>query len=363
MDFTLSEDQQSLVDVLARFSRERYGIAKRTAAAGAESGHDVATWAQLAELGVIGMLFSPEVGGYGGNAFDIMAVFETLGHGLVGEPVLPALLAGTVLAAAGSDALDRLIDGSAIAVPAFYEPTSRYDLDRVATTATEQSQDWKIDGAKAVVHHAEAAQTLIVTAREANGTVSVFAVPAAASGVTMRGYVTNDGIRAAEVKLEGVIVPKEAKLGGVALARDAVDAGTLAICAEALGLMTWLKDATLEYLRTRIQFGKPIGNNQVLQHRMADIVVEMEQARSAVINAAAAMDGPADARALALSAAKYTIGTTATMVAEEAIQMHGGIGMTEELGLSHFAKRALMIDHQFGDSDHHLRRYITLSAA
>ena len=360
MDFTLGGDRQALVDVLGRFLGERYSIAKRRDAAWEASGHDNRTWEQLAEIGAIGVLFDPLRGGFGGSPFDVLAVFECLGQALVSEPMLPVLMAGSVLP---DSELAAIISGERIVGMALFEPQSRYDWRDIATSASRDGDGWRLDGIKAVVSHVEAADALVVSARDDNGQFGLFMVPLVSPGVVVRGYPTIDGQRAADVRLTGVRLADSARIGGEAEAERAVAVGTLALCAESLGVMTWLKDTTLEYLRTRVQFGAPIGRNQALQHRMAELLIEIEQARSSVINAAAAMTVEPPARAMALAAAKYTIGVTATRVAEEAIQMHGGIGMTEELDMSHYAKRALMIDHQLGDADHHLSHYIALAAA
>ncbi|MEC9433255.1 MAG: acyl-CoA dehydrogenase family protein [Pseudomonadota bacterium] len=361
MDFTLGEDRQALVDTLTRFLRDRRGLEARRAAAGAAPWHDRETWAGLAELGAIGALFPEEAGGFGGDPFDVTAVFETLGAALAAEPMLPALMAGTVFALAAPDRLEGLIAGGRLTTVAFHEPHARYDVSDVRATAVRTAEGWRLDGAKAVALHAEAADDVIVSAREADGDIALFLVPAAS--IDMRGYATHDGRRAAELTLSGVAVPPQARLCGSGPMQAAVAVGALALCAEALGVMERLKADTLDYLRTRKQFGAPIGRNQALQHRMAELLVEMEQARSSVINAAAAMGADAATRDRALSAAKFTIGEAATRTAEEAVQMHGGIGMTQELDVSHYAKRAMMIDHQLGDADFHLGRYIALSAA
>ena len=360
MDFTLGEDRQALVDVLSRSLRERYSIARRRAAAKDAPGHDRETWGQLAEIGAIGALFDEARGGFGGSPFDVVAVFETLGNALVGEPMLATLMAGSVLP---TDTLEGVIAGETISTIALYEPQSRYDWTDVQTRATRDGDSWRLNGAKAVVSFGEAADLLVVSARAEDGAFGLFVVPSKADGVEIRGYATNDGQRAADIRLTDVAVPGDARIGGEQEAARAVALGTLAVCAESVGIMTWLKDTTLEYLRTRVQFGAPIGRNQALQHRMAEVLIEIEQSRSAVINAAAAFGGDTVARDTALAAAKYTIGTNATRVAEESIQLHGGIGMTAELELSHYAKRAIMIDHDLGDADHHLSRYIALTAA
>ena len=364
MDFSLGDDRQALVDVLRRFLRERYSLDIRSRTTREQTSHDRETWRGLADIGAIGALFAPELGGFGGSPFDVAAVFETLGRSLVSEPVLPVLMAGTVLARSAPSLMPDIIAGDRIIAVGFYEPQSRYDAHDVRTRAAATLDGWTINGAKAVVLHAEAADSLVVSACEDEGGVALFLVPTDAPGVTLRGYETNDGLRAAELRLNGVKLGIDARVGDGDDLERSVAAGTLAVCAEALGIMEWLKDATLEYLRTRVQFGAAIGANQALQHRMADLLIDLEQARSAVINAAAEAASEAHpARARALAAAKYTIGVAGTRIAEEAIQLHGGIGMTRELNVSHYAKRAIMIDHQLGDSDHHLARYIELAAA
>jgi alkylation response protein AidB-like acyl-CoA dehydrogenase len=374
MNFELDEDRRMLADTLNRFIAEQYPFATRDKIAKSEHGFSPEMWARFAELGAIGALFREEDGGYGGTAVDIAVVFEALGRGLVVEPFLSsAVLAGGAIAAAGNEAQKPLIEeimaGSKIAAFAHDEPDSHYETSRVATRAARSGNAWVLDGVKAVVQHAEHADVFVVSARTGGNVddeagISLFLVPATARGLTLRGYPVIDGGRAADVTLARLELPADALLGeeGKAFAtiEKAQGAGVLALCAEALGAMQAAKDATLEYLRTRKQFGVFIGTFQALQHRMAEMLLEIEQARSAVINAAAALDAPRVQRERALSAAKYTIGRTGTLVAEESIQMHGGIGMSWELSLPHYAKRLVMIDHQLGDEDHHLQRYIEL---
>ena len=374
MNFEHTEDRRMLADSLGRYLREQYAFETRDKIVKSATGWSPPHWQQIAELGTIGALFDEADGGYGGSGFDIAVVFEQFGRGLVVEPFLGTLIAGRAIAAAGSDAqraqLARIIEGGCIAALAHAEPDSRYEAARVATRAMRKGEGWAIDGVKAIVEHAEAAELLLVSARTSGGVddekgISLFLVPVSAAGVSLRGYPMIDGGRAAEVTLAGVAVDAGALLGnegeGLAVLERALDAGLVALCAESVGAMDAAKEATLEYLRTRKQFGVPIGSFQALQHRMADVLLEIEQARSAVINAAAALDEPDRVkRERALSAPKVTIGRVGTLVAEESIQMHGGIGMTWELPLAHYAKRLVMIDHRLGDEDHHLERYIAL---
>lgn len=364
MDFAHPDDRRMIADTLGRYIADRYDFEGRNRAAYGETGYSADHWSALAELGMTAALFDEASGGFGGTGFDIMVVFEALGRGLVVEPFLGALMAGRALSVAGGHeaALARIVLGEAIA-------TFAHEDAGDATRATRDGDGWRIDGVKAVVAHAEAAALFLMSARTGDGpdAVSLFLIPAGTDGLSVRGYSNVDGGRSGDVTLAGVRAGADAKVGGEGAASDiigqATGAGLLALSAEALGAMDAVRDMTLDYLRTRVQFGVPIGKFQALQHRMASVLIEIEQARSAVINAAAAFDGDNLARERVLSAAKYTVGRAGTLVAEEAIQMHGGIGMTWELPLSHYAKRLVMIDHQLGDEDHHLQRYIALGKA
>jgi alkylation response protein AidB-like acyl-CoA dehydrogenase len=261
------------------------------------------------------------------------------------------------------------MDGSHIATLAHEEADAHYALNRVSTRAMRDADSYVINGTKVVVALGDQAQSLIVSARSSGDVadedgISLFVVPADTPGVSLRAYPNIDGTRAADITFTQVRVPVSALLGqegqGLATLEYAVGRGILALCAESLGAMEVTKKQTIEYLQTRQQFGKAIGSFQALQHRMADVLLEIEQARSAVINAAAALDADRFTRERALSAAKYSIGRIGTLVAEECIQLHGGIGMTWELPMPHYAKRLVMIDHQLGDEDHHLARFIAL---
>lgn len=376
MNFDLTEERRMLAATLTRFIAEQYGFATRSSNARSPEGMSRAHWRRFGELGAIGALFDPADGGFGGTGDDIAVVFECLGRGLVVEPFLGALVAGRAIARAGGAAqrawLARLIDGEAIMALAHGEPESRYELARVATRATRTGDGWRLDGAKAVVIGAEQADAFVISARTQGALddehgISLFLVPRDTPGLTLTGYALIDGGRGAELALTGVALAPDTLLGaeseGFATLESALGCALLALSAEALGAMETAFAATLDYLRTRRQFGVPIGSFQALQHRMADLAIELEQARSAVINAQAALDGPRLVRERALSAAKYTIGRTGGHMAREAVQLHGGIGMTWELPLSHYAKRLVMIDHQLGDEDHHLARYIALGRA
>lgn len=373
MNFQHTEDRRMLADTLNRFISEQYGFETRDRIAGSAQGYSSDLWSRFAELGVIGALFDEADGGYGGGGFDIAVVFESLGRGLVVEPFLDTLMVGRAIARNGSETqkavLGELIDGSRLVALAHGEPDGHYELSRVTTRAQRSGDAWQLNGAKAVVQHGEHASLLLVSARTSGADddeagVTLFLVPRDAAGVSVRGYRKIDGGRAAEVTFDNVTVGGDALLGSVGAGFEtleyALGCGVLALCSEAVGAMDVAKDSTLEYLRTRKQFGVPIGSFQALQHRMADLLLEIEQARSAVINAAAALGGERRLRERAVSAAKYSIGRIGTRVAEECIQLHGGIGMTWELPLAHYAKRLVMIDHQLGDEDHHLERFVAL---
>lgn len=375
MNFEHTEERRMLADTLDRFVSDAYGFDVRDKAAKSALGFDRGAWDKLVEIGTVSALFSEADGGFGGAGFDIAVVFESLGRGIVVEPFLGALVVGSVLAEAGTDSqkgvLEKIIEGAAIAALAHDEPESHYESVNVTTRAERSGDGWVLRGAKSAVVHGEQADFILVSARTSGEAddeqgVSLFLVPKSADGLRVIGYARVDGGRAADLRLDGVKLGADGLVGregeGYAVLEHAIARGTLALCAEAIGAMEVVKRDTLEYLRTRKQFGVPIGSFQALQHRMADLLIDIEQARSAVINAAAALDTDRTARERAISAAKYTIGRTGTRVAEESIQLHGGIGMTWELALSHYAKRLVMIDHQFGDQDHHLERYIALGA-
>ncbi len=377
MNFDLTEERQMLSDTLRRYLSDKYDTAVRNRILESPQGYSDEIWAGLAELGVLGALFSEDDGGFGGAGFDIAVVFEELGRAGVVEPVLDtAVLAGGLIAASGNSAqkahLEAVIAGEMQLAFAHGEPQSRYDLSNVATKAESQDGAVLLTGRKAVVVNAEAADHFVVSAREegdgrdADG-ISLFLVPADSDGLTIEGYPLISGGRAAEVTLDAVQLPEVARLGAPGEAFPVIEAAmaraTVAQMAEALGAMASAVDLTQEYLVTRKQFGRPIATFQALQHRMADMLTEMEQARSALINAAGHLEADRTERERHVSAAKSLFGRVGRMIAEESIQMHGGIAMTQEYELAHIAKRIVMADHRFGDEDWHLERFIALSAA
>ena len=377
MNFDLTEERQMLSDTLRRYLSDKYDTAVRNRILESPQGYSDEIWAGLAELGVLGALFSEDDGGFGGAGFDIAVVFEELGRAGVVEPVLDtAVLAGGLIAASGNSAqkahLEAVIAGEMQLAFAHGEPQSRYDLSNVATKAESQDGAVLLTGRKAVVVNAEAADHFVVSAREEgdgrdSDGISLFLVPADSDGLTIEGYPLISGGRAAEVTLDAVQLPEVARLGAPGEAFPVIEAAmaraTVAQMAEALGAMASAVDLTQEYLVTRKQFGRPIATFQALQHRMADMLTEMEQARSALINAAGHLEADRTERERHVSAAKSLFGRVGRMIAEESIQMHGGIAMTQEYELAHIAKRIVMADHRFGDEDWHLERFIALSAA
>lgn len=367
MDFNYTEEQIALQDTLRRFYARDYGFEHRRALAKSADGFDRSAWATFADFGILALPFPEDFGGLNGNAVDTMLVMEMLGRGLALEPYLATVvLCGGLIRDAGSaaqkDALLPAIGGGELMLAlAHHEPGGRYELDRVATTAQAANGGWRLDGSKAVVLGAPSAGKLIVSARDGIG-LSLFLVDAAAPGVNLRGYPTQDGARAANLTLTGVQVAADALLGpaggALPLIERVIDQANAALCAEAVGIMAALNEVTLEYLKTRKQFGVPIGKFQALQHRMADMVIATEQARSMATLAAVRADS-ADAveRSRAIAAAKTYVLQSARLVGQQAVQLHGGMGVTDELNVGHYFKRLTMIGLTFGDVDYHLGRF------
>ncbi|MGE5128315.1 MAG: acyl-CoA dehydrogenase family protein [Sphingomonadaceae bacterium] len=377
MNFDYSEEQQLLADSIRRFVAKDYDFEARKKIVASRQGASDEVWETFAEMGLLGIPFPPEHGGFGGGATDLMSAMEAIGEGLVVEPFLATVgLAAQLVARGGSEAqkkaiLPAVVEGRLKMAFAHTEGGARYDLAHVGSTAKKAGSIWLLDGEKRVVLGAPLADKLIVSARtsgkagEANG-ISLFLVDRAAAGVSLRPYTTLDEVRAADVTLKGVEVGADALVGreggALALIEEVVDFATALVCAEAVGAMKQANDATLEYLKTRKQFGVPIGTFQALQHRMVDMVIAAEQARSMAYLACARVDGEKDARERArlVSAAKVKIADACRHVSQESIQLHGGMGMTEELKVSHTFRRLTMIAQQFGDADHHLARFAAL---
>jgi pimeloyl-CoA dehydrogenase small subunit len=372
MDFDLTDEQRMLAESVNRLVADAYGdFEHRKGYRAAPRGFADANWTALAEMGLLGLPFAEEDGGFGGGPVETMLVMEAIGRGLVLEPFLPTVvLAGGLLRRAGSPEqraaiLPGVVEGSTVLAFAHQERQARHDLHDVATTAKRDGDGWVLDGAKGVVLAGDSADRIIVSARTSGARrdrdgISLFLLDPATPGVTRRGYATQDGLRAAEVVLEGVRVPADALLGqegqALPLIELVVDEANAALCAEALGAMEVLRDLTVDYLKQRQQFGQPIGNFQALQHRAADMLVATEQARSMAMYAAMMVQsGDAAARRTALSAAKALVAKLADQLGKDAIQLHGGIAMTEEYKAGHYFKRLTMIGTLFGDVDHHLR--------
>ncbi|GAB3422037.1 acyl-CoA dehydrogenase family protein [Massilia agilis] len=370
MDFDFKEEQLQFADALKRWIGRDYGFEARGAIVQSEHGTSDAAWSTLAELGMTALPVPVAQGGFDGSAVDMFVVMRELGRGLVVEPYFATVLGAQFLKLGGGHEalLERVAAGELKLACALGERQSRHDMADIATTARREGDGYVIDGEKKVVIHGAHAGVLVVSARTGGGErdhdgISLFVVPADAPGVQVTGYRTLDGLRAADVRLSGVTLGAHALLGAVGQGWDILDAaldyGAGLLCAEALGAMEALFDATLDYLKTRQQFGVPIGKFQALQHRMADMFIHLEQARSMALLAAVKLDAPdAIERRRAVSAAKYRIGQAARFVGQQAVQLHGGMGVTDELPASHYFKRLSMIELTLGDADHHLARFI-----
>jgi pimeloyl-CoA dehydrogenase small subunit len=368
MDFDLSDEQTMLKDSLDRLLKDGYGFEQRRKYMAEPNGYSADMWAAYAEMGLMALPFAEEDGGLAGTPVETMIVMESLGRALALEPFFATVIlgGGALKAAASTDQKAELIpqiaDGSLKLAFAHTERNSRYDLHHVETVAVKDGDGWRLTGQKSVVLHGEAADRIIVVARTAgdirdeNG-IGLFIVDANGDGVTRRSYPTQDGSRAAEIRLDNVSAQA---LGdpenGLPALRKVVDGAIAALAAESVGVMSAMHDLTVDYLKVRKQFGVPIGAFQVLQHKAVDMFVAIEQARSITLYATMMADSDdARERAQAMHAAKAEIGRGGRIVGENAIQLHGGVGMTMEYAVGHYFKRMTMIDTQFGDSDFHLR--------
>jgi len=373
MDFSFSQEQTLLADSVEKFIQNDYPFDARQRLVKSELGYGVQNWKTFAELGWLGIPFAEEDGGFGGSAVDCMILMEQFGRGLIVEPYLASVvLAGGALRIAGTvtqkaEILPAVIEGSRQGALAFAEPQGRFNLADLTTTATAVGSGFVLNGYKCVVLNGPAADFLIVSARTAGEQrdpdgVSLFLVDAAAAGVSRRDYPTVDGFRASEISFDGVAVEEGALIGtldgGYPVIEQVIDEGILAVGSEAVGCMEVLYKATVEYCKTREQFGQPIGKFQVLQHRMVDMFMEHEQSKSLMYMAAMRMDeGYGDEAKKAVSAFKVQVGKSGRFVGQGAIQLHGGMGMTDELNVGHYFKRLTMIDTLFGNVDFHLKRF------
>ncbi len=373
MEFNYSEEQLALQDTLQRFISRDYDFDKRRAFSASALGYSAAAWSQYAELGLLSLPFAEEFGGLGGSAVDTMLVMEQFGQGLLLEPYLSTVVTcGGLIQDSGSDALKKKLlpqiaaGGMKLSLAA-YEAAGRYDLSYVACSAQQSGGSWRLSGRKTVVPDGASSEYFLVSARSGGKVgdrdgISLFLVPRDAKGLTVAAYPTQSGARAADLLLENVAVESEALIGGAGralpLIERAVDRAVAALCAEAVGIINALNQATLSYLKTRKQFGVAIGTFQALKHKMADMLIAAEQSRSMAIIAAVNADSDnAAERHRAVSAAKAYIGQAGRLVGQNAVQMHGGMGVVDELIVSHYFKRLTMIDLSLGDADYHLASF------
>ncbi len=372
MDFSFTEEQVLLRNSVQRFVQDRYSFEARKAILASDSGWSHENWRAFAELGLLAAPFAEEHGGFGGGAIETMIIMEEFGKGLVVEPYLQTVvLCGGLINLAGSGAqkaalLPKIASGDLILAMAYAEPQGRFNLGDLVTKAEKSGAGFILNGNKAVVAGAPWADKLLVTARTSGAQrdkdgVTVFIADKNAPGISSRDYPTIDGQRASEISFENVKLGSDAVLGqagkGLALLEETFDRTIAAQCAEAVGCMRVLTDTTVEYCKTRKQFGQPIGKFQVLQHRMVDMFMECEQSLSMTYMVNLKLDESEAGRMKAASAAKVQIGKAGRFVGQQAIQLHGGMGMTDELNVGHYFKRLTMIDAQFGNVDYHLKRF------
>ncbi len=375
MDFSFTEEQTLLRNMVQSFVQDNYDFDSRQKIVRSEEGMSRDNWAQFAELGLLAAPFAEEFGGLDGGPIETMIIMEEFGRGLVVEPYLPSVvLCGGILSRHGSDAqkqahIPAIAGGEDIWALAYSEPQSRYNPADIKTSAKEEGGNYILNGNKAVVHGAPWANKLIVSARISGKQydhegIGLFIVDKSADGVSTQDYPTVDGGRASEITLENVSVAADAMIGdakqGVAILEEAIDYGIGAICGEAIGGMKVTNDATVEYCKTRKQFGVPIGSFQVLQHRMVDMFMEYEQSVSMAYMVNMKLVEDESERKKAASGAKVQIGKSGRYIGQEAVQMHGGMGMTDELNIGHYFKRLTMLDTLFGNMDYHLKRFASI---
>jgi alkylation response protein AidB-like acyl-CoA dehydrogenase len=362
MDFTFSDEQQQLADTLKRYLDKHYGFAQRQQIIHSAVGVSQTHWQALAELGLMALPVPAGQGGFDGSAVDMLGVMQALGSALVVEPYWATMVGAEALRLAGTQSalLEQVAAGTAHLAVAFGEPASRYDLFEIAATATRDGDAYAIDGAKAVVWHGAQADHWIVPAR-LDGAPALFLIERAAAGAEVSDYRTIDGMRAANLVLRAA--PARV-LGtaqdGAALLEQTADYGIVLLCAEALGILDALHRATLDYTRTRRQFGVPIAHFQALQHRLVEMLIHIEQARSITYLAAVKYAAQPAQRRHAAAAAKARVGQAARFVGQQAVQLHGGMGLSNEMAVAHLFKRLSIIETTLGDTDHHLARFAAL---
>lgn len=370
MDFNLTQEQTQFADALRRWVEKDYNFEQRKHIINSAAGVSADAWNALTELGALALPVPEQQGGFNGNAIDMLVIMQELGRGLVIEPYFATVFAAEFLKHAGNQPalLEQVAGGTLSLASALAEKQSRYDLFDITTSASKNAAGYLIDGVKTVVLHGAQAGQLIVSARSSGAQrdtagISLFVVDANTPGISRRDYRTIDGYRAADISFSQVQVPPSALLGAADAGWQMLDAvadyGTTLLCAEAIGVMEAIFAATLEYLKTRQQFGVPIGKFQTLQHRMAEMFMEMEQARSmATLAAVKVSSDDAEERRRTVSAAKARIGQAARYIGQQAVQLHGGMGVTNELPAAHMFKRLTMIELSLGDTDHHLARFV-----
>tara|TARA_Y100000766_G_scaffold156247_1_gene134179 strand:- start:39 stop:1172 length:1134 start_codon:yes stop_codon:yes gene_type:complete len=377
MNFELSEEQKMIQQSVERFVQENYDLSNRISISSEDPGYSKEYWSSMAELGWLGLAFAEEEGGFGGNQIDTLVLMEQFGKGLVLEPFLANIvLGGGVIKRSNSQQLKEtiipgLIDGSLQITLAYAEEQSRFDLNDVATSATEDGEGFILNGKKSMVLNAESADKIIVVARTSGGQteedgISLFILDTGSEGIVMENFPTVDGLRASEISLENVKVSKEDLVGerdkGFDILQAVANDAILALAAEAVGAMEVLYKDTVEYTQQREQFDHALSDFQVLQHRMVDMFMEYEQCKSLLFRATMeTVQDPIMAQRT-IHALKHLIGKSGIFVGENAVQLHGGMGVTEELRIGHFFKRLLVIDSQFGNADFHLEKFTNISS-
>ena len=375
MNFELSEEQKKIQQSVERFVQENYDLTNRVKISSEDPGYSQEYWTAMAELGWLGLAFSEEEGGFGGNQIDTLVLMEQFGKGLVLEPFLANIvLGGGAIKRGGSPAikesiLPNLIEGNLQVTLAYAEEQSRFDIEDVATAAREDGSNFIINGKKSMVLNAESADKIVVVTRTSGSQVdedgiSLFLVDATSKGIERENFPTVDGLRASEITFTDVEVPSGNLIGekdkGFSILQAVVNDAILALSAEAVGAMEVLYKDTVEYTQQREQFDHPLSDFQVLQHRMVDMFMEYEQCKSLLLRATMETAQDPILAQRTVHALKHLIGKSGIFVGESAVQLHGGMGVTEELRIGHFFKRLLVIDSQFGNSDFHLDKFTSL---
>lgn len=376
MNFELSEEQRMIQQSVERFVEDNYDLNSRVALSSKSPGFSTENWYSMAELGWLGLPFEEEDGGFGGNQIDVLVVMEQFGRGLVLEPYLASIvMGGGALKRGGTNALKseilpQVIEGTLQLAFAYAEEQSRFDLDDVMTSARKEGENFVLNGQKSMVQNAETADKIVVSARTSSGQVSpqgitLFLIDADAEGLSRDNFPTVDGLRASEITLENVSVGPDRILGevdqGFSILQSVANDAMLALSAEAVGAMEVLYKDTVDYTQQREQFDHPLSEFQVLQHRMVDMFMEYEQCKSLLYRATMETIQDPEAAQRTIHALMHLIGKSGMFIGENAVQLHGGMGMTEELRIGHYFKRLLVIDATFGNADYHLQKFTTFS--